>query len=50
VVVVPAEDLPSTAHRALAAKAAELSAWLDGDVVRSIYQSPLGREHLATLA
>jgi Winged helix DNA-binding domain len=50
VIVVPAEDLPATARRALDAKAAELSVWLDGDVVRSIYQSPLAREHLATLA
>jgi hypothetical protein len=50
VLVVPAEELPAAARRALDAKAAELSAWLDGDVVRSIYQSPLGREHLATLA
>jgi hypothetical protein len=49
VVVVPAEELPATARRALEAKAAELSAWLDGEVVRSIYQSPLGREHLAML-
>jgi hypothetical protein len=47
VVVVPAEELTATARRALDAKAAELTAWLDGDVVRSIYQSPLGREHLA---
>jgi hypothetical protein len=50
VLVVPAEELPAAARRALDAKAAELSAWLDGDVVRSIYQSPLSREHLATLA
>jgi hypothetical protein len=50
VVVVPAEDLPAGARRALDAKAAELSAWFDGDVVRSVYQSPLGREHLASLA
>ena len=46
--VVPAEDLPRAAHRALDAKAAELTEWLDGDVVRSIYLSPLAREHLAT--
>lgn len=43
VVVVPAEDLPVEAARALAAEAERLSAWLDGDVVRSIYQSPLVR-------
>ena len=48
--VVPAEDLSAPARRALDAKAAELTAWLDGDVVRSIYLSPLAREHLATLA
>jgi hypothetical protein len=50
VVVVPAEDLPAAARRALQVRASELSAWLDGDVVRTIYQSPLGREHLASLA
>lgn len=43
VVVVPAEPLGRDATRALAKKAAELTAWLDGDVVRSIYQSPLAR-------
>jgi hypothetical protein len=47
VLVVPAEELPARAHRALAKKASELSAWLDGDVVRSIYLSPLARQHLA---
>jgi hypothetical protein len=43
VVVVAAEQLPATAARALAAKAEELTGWLDGEVVRSIYQSPLVR-------
>ena len=43
VVVVPAEDLPAKATKALSAKAEELTAWLDGDVVKSIYQSPLVR-------
>jgi len=43
VVVVPAEPLPAEATAALAAKAAELTTWLDGDVVRSIYQTPLVR-------
>lgn len=43
VVVVPVEDLPDRATRALERKAAELTAWLDGDVVKSIYQSPLVR-------
>ena len=37
------EDVPRAAQRALDAKAAELTAWLDGDVVRSIYLSPLAR-------
>ncbi len=49
VLVVPAEDLPARARRALDAKADELTGWLDGDVVRSIYLSPLAREHLAGL-
>jgi hypothetical protein len=43
VVVVPAEPLPPDAARALDAKAASLTAWLGGDVVKSIYQSPLVR-------
>lgn len=43
VVVVPAEPLDAAASRALAERAAELTSWLDGDVVRSIYQSPLAR-------
>jgi hypothetical protein len=45
--VVLAEDVSGTARGALDAKAAELTTWLDGDVVRSIYLSPLAREHLA---
>jgi len=43
VVVVPAEPLEPGARTALAERAAQLSAWLDGDVVRSVYQSPLVR-------
>jgi hypothetical protein len=43
VVVVPAGDLPRGAAKALAGEADRLGAWLDGDVVRSIYQSPLVR-------
>jgi len=43
VVLVPAERLDRAATRALAERAAGLTAWLDGDVVRSIYQSPLVR-------
>jgi hypothetical protein len=45
--VALAEEVPRAGRRALEAKAAELTAWLDGDVVRSIYLSPLARERLA---
>jgi hypothetical protein len=45
--VVLVEDVPRAARRALDAKAAELTGWLDGEVVRSIYLSPLARQHLA---
>jgi hypothetical protein len=45
--VVLAEDVPPAARRALADRSADLTAWLDGEVVRSIYLSPLAREHLA---
>lgn len=44
--VLPAQPLPDEAHDALDREAARLTAWLDGDVVRSIYQSPLARAHL----
>ena len=44
VVVLPLEDLPSRAVEALDQHAARLSAWLDGDVVRSIYAAPVVRE------
>lgn len=43
VVVVPAEELGAPARAALDQEAARLAEWLDGDVVRSIYQSPLAR-------
>jgi hypothetical protein len=43
VLVVPAQELPGSATEALAEEAALLSEWLAGDVVRSIYQSPLVR-------
>ncbi len=43
VVIVPAEDLSAEADASLRGAAARLTAWLDGDVVRSIYQSPLAR-------
>jgi hypothetical protein len=46
--VVLAENVPRSAQRALDAKAEELTAWLDGDVVRSIYLSPLARQHVTT--
>ncbi|HEX4688016.1 MAG TPA: winged helix DNA-binding domain-containing protein [Nocardioides sp.] len=45
--VVLVDDVPGAARRALDAKAEELTAWLGGDVVRSIYLSPLARAHLA---
>jgi hypothetical protein len=45
--VVLAEQVPRTGRRTLDAKAEELTRWLDGDVVRSIYLSPLARAHLA---
>ncbi len=44
VVLVPAGRLPHGARPALEVEAERLTAWLDGDVVRSIYQSPLARE------
>jgi len=44
VVVVPAQIIPKRASAALSARAAALTSWLDGDVVRSIYQTPLVRE------
>lgn len=44
--VVPAEPLPEEARKALETRASELTDWLDGDVVRSIYQSPLARQDL----
>lgn len=43
VVVVPADRLPRAAEAALRTEAERLTTWLDGDVVRSIYQSPLVR-------
>ncbi len=43
VVVVPGGPLPPGAREGLAEEAARLSLWLEGDVVRSIYQSPLVR-------
>ncbi len=43
VVVVPADTLPQDAHGPLQRRAAELTAWLGGDIIRSIYQSPLVR-------
>jgi hypothetical protein len=47
--VVLAETVPPEARRALEAEAAALTEWLDGDVVRSIYLSPLARQHLEAL-
>jgi hypothetical protein len=48
--VVLAEEVGAATRRALDAEAAELTAWLDGDVVRSVYLSPLARQHLASRA
>jgi hypothetical protein len=42
-----AEEVRRAGQRALAAEATALTEWLDGDVVRSIYLSPLARERLA---
>jgi hypothetical protein len=44
VFVVPAEPLDAAATRALEAAAERLTDWLGGDVVKSVYQSPLVRE------
>ncbi|MFL6059900.1 MAG: winged helix DNA-binding domain-containing protein [Marmoricola sp.] len=43
VVVVPAEPLGKAASKALDVEADRLTRWLSGDVVKSIYQSPLAR-------
>lgn len=50
VVVLPAAPLPAGAAGPLADAAAELTDWLAGDVVRTVYQSPLSRSHAAGLA
>lgn len=47
--VVLAEKVSTKEHRALDTEAAALTAWLDGDVVRSIYLAPLARRHLEAL-
>lgn len=43
VLIVPAERLGKDATRALEAAAARLTDWFAGEVVRSIYQTPLAR-------
>ena len=43
VVVVPVEDVDREGTRLLEEEAGRLSAWLAGDVVRSVYQSPVVR-------
>jgi hypothetical protein len=49
VVIIPAGDsLPPAAAEPLAAAAQRLTDWLAGDVVRTVYQSPLVRERTAT--
>ena len=50
VVVVPAEKLDRAAARALDAEAKRLTTWLGGDVVKSVYQSPLVRTGLSLRA
>ncbi|MBA2350117.1 MAG: winged helix DNA-binding domain-containing protein, partial [Solirubrobacterales bacterium] len=45
VVIVPAGALPREACGPLAEAARRLTGWLDVDVVRSVYQSPLARAH-----
>ena len=47
VVVVPLGSLPKAARGPLTEEAHRLTEWLAGDVVRSIYQSPLARAHAA---
>lgn len=47
VVVVPVGTLPRAARRPLGDAAERLTAWFDGEVVRTIYQSPLAREAAA---
>ena len=41
--VLPLEELPAVARRALDREAARLTEWLDGDVVRSVYTAPAVR-------
>lgn len=48
VVVVPCEELDRAGERLVDAEADRLTAWLDGDVVRTIYQSPLVRTGLSS--
>jgi len=43
VLVVPLYALPRAAETALKHKAAELSRWLDGDVLTTLYKAPLVR-------
>lgn len=43
VVVVPAEKLPASGMTALDEAAGRLTTWFGGDLVRSIYQSPIAR-------
>jgi hypothetical protein len=45
VVLVPVDRLPRGSRPELEAAAERLTAWLDGDVVRSIYQTPLARAY-----
>ena len=47
VVVLPLEELATGDRAALDVEATRLTAWLDGDVVRSVYASPYARAWLA---
>jgi hypothetical protein len=47
VVVVLLDDVGADGRAALDAEAARLTAWLEGDVVNTVYQSPLLRQHMA---
>lgn len=43
VIVVPARPIPRQARVALAQQAKQLTTWLDRDIIRTAYQSPLVR-------
>ena len=47
VVVLPLEELGDESHEQLTVEARRLTAWLDGDVIRSVYTSPHARKWAA---